>query len=96
MEKVYIVYYDNGMTYEDHDVSVNKIFRHKEDATAYAEKRNQDMQVFTPSISKEDYEKTPDEYNARYSYEDFCEMERDDWMSRYPHSNYYVSIEEVF
>ena len=32
MEKVYLVYYDNGMSWEDHHVYVYKIFSSRESA----------------------------------------------------------------
>jgi len=79
MEKVYLVYYDNGQSYEDHDVSVSKIFANIEGANKYAEESNAPLKgPFVCSISKEDYYKQ-DADDIMYIYEQFYQMELFDW-----------------
>lgn len=44
MNKVYIVYYDNGADYiEDHDVSISRVFANEQDANKYKDDENKRM-----------------------------------------------------
>jgi hypothetical protein len=93
MEKVYLVYFDNGMNYEDHYVHVSKVFASKESADKYAEEQNAPMRHFKCSVSKEDYYKQDSEY-IRSTYEEYVEMEQHEWMML-SDAKYYVSEEEL-
>jgi hypothetical protein len=94
MEKVYIVYYDNGQSWEDHYVSVSKVFASQETAQAYADEKNAPIQKFTPSVSQERYESENWAEETRCGYEQFLENEVYEWsMSR--DGKYYVSEEQV-
>ena len=39
MEKVFIVYYDNGMNYEDNQVNVFKVYASRDKADAFVKER---------------------------------------------------------
>ena len=94
MEKVYLVYYDNGERYEDHHVYVDKIFFSKESADVYAKEKNAPMQKYTPSITEERYISENWGEDTGYNYADFIEHEQYDWsMSR--DAKYYVSESDV-
>lgn len=94
MEKVYLVYYDNGERWEDHSVTVHKVFASKESADKYADEKNARMQTYTPSVSREKYESERWIEETGYSYDEFIENEVYDWtMCR--DSKYFVSEEEV-
>jgi len=101
MEKVYLVYYDNGQTWEDHHVYVDKIFSSKESADKYVEEKNAPIQEYTPSITEERYisenwaEDTGYTYAGfGYTYAGFIENEQYDW-SMHRDSKYYVSESDV-
>ena len=87
MEIVYIVYYDNGMDYEDHQVSVDRIFASRESADKYQNEKTQSL-LFT-IISKEDYYKQ-DADDINYSYEDFYDMTWNEWSMYQRDARYYV------
>lgn len=94
MEKVYLVYYDNGLNYEDHYVYVDKVFGSEESANKYVQEKNTTIQTYTPSVSREQYESENWHEETRCSYNDYIEHEQYDWsMSR--DSRYYVKEEEV-
>lgn len=94
MEKVYIVYYDNGQSWEDHYVSVSKVFASLETATKYAEEKNAPLQKFTPSVSKERYESENWAEETGCGYEQFLENEQYEWLMS-SDAKYYVSEEEL-
>lgn len=90
MEKVYLVYYDNGQRYEDHHMHVSAVFSSKESADRYAEEKNAPIREYRPSVTRE-------EYNAEemgYTYDEFVESEIYDW-SMYRDARYYVSEQEL-
>ena len=90
MEKVYLVYYDNGMSYEDHHVYVDKVFSSRESADKYAEEKNAPMQEYKPSVTREEFK--PEEVGC--TYDDFIESEKWDWhMNR--DARYYVGEQEL-
>lgn len=93
MEKVYLVYYDNGLSYEDHNVQVYKVFASKESADNYAEEQNA-FKEFKCSVSKEDYYKQDPEAAIRSTYEEYVEMEQYHWMM-FCNGKYFVSEEEL-
>ena len=88
MEKVYLVYYDNGQQWEDNSVTVMRVFASKENAEAYVEEHNSSIRNYTPSVSKEEYIQT------HYTYEQFIDMEYYDWMMD-SSANYFVREEIV-
>lgn len=90
MEKVYLVYYDNGERYEDHHVYVHRVFSSKESADKYAEEQNVPIKEYKPSVTEEDF----DAEGAGCSYDEFIQSEQFDWnIGR--DARYYVSEEEV-
>ena len=90
MEKVYLVYYDNGMSWEDHHVYVYKIFSSRESADKCAEEKNAPIKEYKPSITKEEF--NPEEVGC--TYDEFIESEVYDWsMGR--DSRYYVAEKEL-
>lgn len=94
VQKIYIVYYDNGMSYEDHDVSVNRVFQSKESADRYVEQSNAAIQgPFKPSMTEEQYN-NQDPDDIHYSYEEFCQMEMQNWMM-WCNAYYYVRETDV-
>jgi len=94
MEKVYLVYYDNGERWEDHHVYVDKIFLSKESADVYAEEKNAPMQKYTPSVTEERYIAENWSETNGCTYSQFIENEQYDW-SMYRDAKYYVSESDV-
>lgn len=95
MEKVYLVYYDNGERWEDHYVHVDRVFANKQSADKYAEEKNAPMQHYTPSITEEKYVSENWGQDTGYTYSEFIQNEQYDWsMAR--DAKYYVSEEEVY
>jgi len=94
MKKVFLVYYDNGMSYEDHYVSVNRVFGSKESAEAYAEEKNAPLREYKAPITKEEYDANNMTQEIGYTYEDYIESDQYDWMMCRD-ARYYVSEEEV-
>jgi hypothetical protein len=73
--KIYIVWYDNGLSYEDHNISISKVFASFDDAKAYADERNTSTsKEYVPSITKEEYYSQPSE-DIYMSYEDWVDHE---------------------
>lgn len=75
MEKVYIVYHDNGCFGDDHWVAVNKVFISKESANNYAEMKNSKLLTFNPYTKEEWESMNPDYDYSHYLYN--AEMEYD-------------------
>jgi hypothetical protein len=92
MDKVYLVYYDNGHSYEDHDVSVDKIFLSEDSASKYVMDMNN--KGFVPSMTKEEYYSQEEDYNVT-SYEDWLIHDESFW-SYYNSGKYFYSEKEVF
>ena len=94
MEKVYLVYYDNGQSWEDHHVYVDKIFLSKESADKYVEEKNTPIQQYIPSITEERYISENWGETTGYTYTEFIDNEMYNWsMGR--DSKYYVSESDV-
>ena len=55
IKKVYIVWYDNNLDYEDRDVDLKKVFTKEEDAKRFAEEGNLENKEFKPSYTREEY-----------------------------------------
>ena len=94
MEKVYIVYYDNGQSWEDHYVSVSKVFSSLETATKYADEKNAPLRTFTPSVSVERYKNENWAEETGYTYEQFLENEQYEWLML-GDAKYYVEENDV-
>ena len=94
MKNVYLVYYDNGQSWEDHHVYVDKIFSSKESADVYAEEKNAPMQEYTPSVTEEMYISNNWAETNGMSYDEFIENEQYDW-SMHRDEYYYVSESDV-
>jgi len=95
MEKVYLVYYDNGQSWEDHHVYVEKIFSSKESADLYAEEKNAPMKEYKASVTREEYISNNMAEEVGCGYDDFIQREQYEWsMNR--DAKYYVSEEEVY
>lgn len=93
IKKVYIVWYDNGLNYEDHHVNLEKVFTREEDAKRFAEESNSKKKEFKPSFTKEEYY-NQDLDGINVSYEDFVEYEYHMW-SYYSSSKFYYSEQAV-
>ena len=91
--KVYVVYYDNGHAYEEHDVSVSKIFLSEDSASKYVIDRNNNRE-FVPSMTKHEYY-SQDEDCIGQSYEDWLMYEKSSW-DYYNCGRYFYSQTEVF
>lgn len=94
MEKVYLVYYDNGERWEDHAVRVDMIFASEEKANEYAEQKNAKIKTYTPPVTREKYESENWHESNGYSYDDYIEQDQYDWSMMY-NSRYYVSAHDV-
>lgn len=88
METVYVVYYDNGQHYEEHDISVQRVFASRESADNFVNEKTQKL-IFTIE-SKEEYEKNLNRDEPHYSYEDYYEMQWQDWNYYCADARYYV------
>ena len=59
-KKVYLVWYDNGLSYEDHYVHLSKVFSKEEDAQAFVKEKNKEepknyMEKISKGVSKSIY-----------------------------------------
>jgi hypothetical protein len=92
MEKVYVVHFDNGMSYDDHSHHVDCVFSNEEDATSYINDKNDVIKnPVVPSMTKEEYYAQHDE-DICHDYDTFVEIEQDrhDWyMNAYYYYNEY-------
>jgi hypothetical protein len=94
MEKVYLVYYDNGQQWEDNSVTVMRVFASKENAELYVEEHNSLIRNYVPSVTKEEYIQKGYAEETHYTYEQFIDMEHYDWMMD-SSANYFVREEIV-
>jgi hypothetical protein len=92
--EVYLVYYDNGCSYEDHHTYVDKVFGSKESADKYAEEKNAPMQKYTPSVTEERYVSENWGETTGYTYADFIENEHYEWSINVD-ARYFVAAMEV-
>jgi hypothetical protein len=93
MDKVYVVYYDNGHSHEERDVSVSKIFLSENGAVNYIIQKNYNNE-FVPSMTKQEFY-SQDVDNIRQTYEDWLLYEKSSW----DYNNcgrYFYSETEVF
>lgn len=88
MEIVYVVYEDNGMAYEDHQVSVERIFASRESAEKFRDEKT--LSIVFKIISKEDYYQGNTD-DIMYTYEDYYEMEWQDWNQYQANSRYFIT-----
>jgi len=94
MENIYLVYYDNGLSYEDHHTYVDKVFGSKESADKYTEEKNAVVQKYTPSVTEDIYISENWRETTGYTYADFIENECYEWSINVD-SRYYVTTMEV-
>ena len=94
MEKVYLVYYDNGQHWEDHHTYVDKVFLSKESADVYVEEKNAPMKEYKPSVTEEKYISENWFESTGNDYATFIEHEQYDW-SMCRDAKYYVSEQYV-
>jgi hypothetical protein len=92
MQQVYAVWFDNGMSYEDNDVSLIKLFSSQEDAKAFVEEKKINMSTFVPSMTKEQYYAQDD---VTCSYDVWLEHEEHMW-GYFNSGHYFISTEELF
>lgn len=93
IKKVYIVWYDNGLDHQDHDVDLVRVFTKEEDAKRFAEESNSKTKEFTPSYTKEEYyAQDPDDFDIPY--EDFVKYEYYMW-SHYCSGKFFYSEQAV-
>jgi hypothetical protein len=92
MDKVYVVYYDNGHSYEDHDVSVDKIFLSEDSASKYVIDRNKNRDFVTSMTKEKYYSQNPDEITQ--SFEDWLFYEMSEW-NFYNSGRYFYTEKEV-
>jgi hypothetical protein len=90
--KVYVVYYDNGHAYEEHDVSVSRIFLSEDSASKYVIDRNNNRE-FIPITKEEYYSQDLDDVSQ--SYEDWLKYEKSSW-DYYNCGRYFYVQTEVF
>lgn len=93
LKKVYIVWYDNQLPYEDHHIYLSRAFTKEEDAKVYAEQENERIKNFLPSMTKEEYY-AQDAEDIQNSYEEFCEYEAHHWEF-YCSGKYYYTAQDV-
>jgi len=90
--KIYIVWYDNGLSYEDHNVSISRVFASFDDAKAYADERNASAsKEYTPSITKKEYYDQPSE-DIYMSYEEWVDHEA--YVFEYHNQGEYLITDE--
>ena len=93
IKKVYIVWYDNNLDYEDRNVDLKKVFTKEEDAKRFAEEGNLENKEFKPSYTREEYYgQDPDDIHT--SYEDFVQYEYHMW-SYYCSGRFFYSEQAV-
>lgn len=93
MNQVFIVWYDNGLDYEDRDVSLSKIFASEEDAKAYIEERSSAESNFVPNMTKEEYyAQDPDQIYG--TYDEWLANEYHGW-SYFNRGTFHMSVEQV-
>ena len=89
VKKVYLVWYDNGQSYEAHQLSLCKVFSREEDAKTFVEQRNAKNKVALPSMTKEEfYAQDPEMITCIY--EQFVEQELDLWLYEDCGEHYYT------
>jgi hypothetical protein len=91
--KVYVVYYDNGHAYEEHDVSVDKIFLSEDSASKYVIDKNNNKE-FVPSMTKQEFY-SQDVDDITQTYEDWLLYESSSWHY-HNCGRYFYSQTEVF
>ena len=92
--QVFAVWCDNGLSYEDHDVSISKVFASFDDAKAYADEKNaSSSKEYTPSITREEYYAQKAEY-IFMSYNDWVEHEKFTF-EYYNQGKYLITDEDV-
>jgi len=86
--KVYVVFYDNGRSSEDHDINLDRIFLSEDSASKYVIDKNSNRGS-SPSMTKEEYYSQDEKYISQ-SYEEWLYYETLDW------DYYFYAEAEVF
>ena len=89
MKTVYIVMWDNGQSYEDHDHGITAIFESEESAMECIKKCTEENKMPT-LMSKEEYNALED---VQYPYEDYVSYAHIAWAYNTDYSWYLDSIE---
>ena len=92
IKKVYIVWYDNGLSHEEYRLDLEKVFTKEEDAKKFVEEGNVTKE-FTPSMTKEEYH-AHDSDDIHVAYEDFVQYEHYMW-SYYCSGKYFYGEQAV-
>ena len=87
IKKVYIVWYDNGLSHEEYRLDLEKVFTKEEDAKKFVEEGNVTKE-FKPSYTREEYH-AHDSDDIHVAYEDFVQYEYHMW-------SYYCSLGKYF
>jgi hypothetical protein len=93
MDQVFAVWYDNNLQYEDHDVSLCKLFAKKDDALSFIVERKALVTEFKPDMTEEEYNAQDPDY-IYCSYEQWVE----DQLNMYRYFNqgqYFITEEEI-
>jgi hypothetical protein len=68
MNQVFAVWYDNGLSYEEHDVSLCKLFASKENASSFVAESTASLTNFKPDMTEEEYNaQDPDDIYCSYA-----------------------------
>jgi len=90
VKKVYLVWYDNELPYEEYRVYLYKVFAREEDAKVYVEQENEKNKVFVPSMTKEEfYSQDPEDITC--DYEQFYNYEEYEWYQWRSGKHYYTA-----
>jgi hypothetical protein len=91
--QVFAVWYDNGLSYEEHNVSLCKLFASKDDASSFVAERTALLTNFTPDMTEEQYNaQDPDDIYC--SYVQWVEDQRH-MHAYFNQGQYFISEEDV-
>jgi hypothetical protein len=93
MNQVFAVWYDNNLQYEDHDVSLCKLFAKKDDALTFAAKQTKLLTDFKPDMTEEEYN-AQDPNDIYYSYAEWVEDQRHT-HAYFNQGQYFITEEDV-
>ncbi len=91
MNQVFAVWYDNNLQYEDHDVSLCKLFASKDDASSFVAERTALLTNFKPDMTEEEYNAQDHIY---CSYAQWVEDQRH-MHAYFNQGQYFITEEEV-
>jgi hypothetical protein len=86
---VYVVFHDNGMSYEDNQIYVSDVFENEKDAQACVDDNNHRLRNYCSSMTKaEYYAQAPEDIS--WDYERFLEIEESNHYM-YSDGNFYFT-----